>query len=311
MRRRYLGFGGVGLCGLLLAFSGYMAHRVTRPRRTIATLQAAFAPLPHDVTFRTSDHLTLHGWYFAHGQPRAGVVIAHGYGMDRGEWLELASALQADGFAILLFDFRAHGASEGGRSTIGFREADDVIAAVRFLHTQPALAAGKIGVIGLSMGAVAALGAAAREPLIGAVVADSGYATLDAIAVGGLRLVFGLPPFPFAPIVMRFGELLTQAKIRAARPIDLVGQIAPRPLLFIHGSADRLIPVVQSRRLYAAAREPKALWVVPAVGHVRAFREYPAAYLARVEQFLTAALSPVATVGPREVALAGIAHQGT
>src|SRR3954466_5177647 len=147
------------------------------------------APEVEDITFRTGDGLTIHGWYLPHDAPRAAIVIAHGFGMSRVELLDLARGLRARGHAILLFDFRAHGASEGTRSTIGYHEAHDVAAAAHFLHDRPELAGRAGGALGPPMGAVAAILAAAEEPLIAAVVADSAYATLGAIAVGGLRLL--------------------------------------------------------------------------------------------------------------------------
>lgn len=288
-----LALGTIGaLIGLFVAFSAVMAHRITSPRRVVPVAAPEIEPSMLEVTFRTADSLTLHGWLLLPEQPRAGIVIAHGYAMGRVALLDLARGLRARGYAALLFDFRAHGASEGGRSTIGFREAADVAAAAHFLAAQPALVGLPLGAVGLSMGAVATIGAAAEEPSLAAVVIDSGYATLGAIATGGLRLLFHLPAFPFAPAIIRIGEWLTRAKIGAARPIDLIGQIAPRPVLVIHGEADRLIPVAEGRSLYAAANEPKALWLVPQVGHAGAYFAAPDEYIARLDAFFAGAFAP-------------------
>ena len=296
-RGAIIGAGGAALAGLTLAFSAYMAHKITSPRRIAPIAAREIEPWLEEITFRTADGLTLHGWFLPHDRPRAALVIAHGYAMGRGELLDLARDLRALGYAVLLFDFRAHGASEGLRSTIGYREAGDVAAAARFLHEQPMLAGCAIGAVGLSMGAVAAIGAAVEEPLIAAVVVDSGYATLGAIAAGGLRLLFHLPAFPFAPLVIRFGEALTGDKIGAAGPIDLVGQIAPRPLLFIHGAVDRLIPLANARALHAAAGEPKALWIVPDTGHASAFHHARDEYLRRLDHFFSDAFAPMLREG--------------
>ena len=296
-RGAIIGAGVATLAGGMLAFSAYMADKITRPRRIMPIAVAEIEPWLEMITFRTADELTLHGWYLPHDAPRAALVIAHGYAMNRGELLDLARGMRSRGYAVLLFDFRAHGASEGTRSTIGFREAGDVAAAARFLHAQPALAGCQIGAIGLSMGAVATIGAAVEEPLIAAVVSDSGYATLSAIAAGGLRLLFHLPPFPFAPLVIRFSEVLTRARIGAASPIAIVGQIAPRPILFIHGSTDRLIPLANAQALYAAASEPKELWIIPGVAHASAYHQVQDEYLHRLDQFFTATLTPTVRAG--------------
>ncbi|HEY8599920.1 MAG TPA: alpha/beta hydrolase [Thermomicrobiales bacterium] len=276
--------------GAMLAFSAYMADKITRPRRIMPIAVHEIEPSLEAITFHTADGLMLHGWYLPHDAPHAALIIAHGYSMNRGELLDLARGMRGRGYATLLFDFRAHGASEGKRSTIGFREAGDVAAAARFLHAQPTLAGCAIGAIGLSMGAVATIGAAIEEPLIAAVVSDSGYATLSEIAAGGLRLLFHLPAFPFAPLVIRFSELLTRARIGAASPVDIVAQIAPRPILFIHGSADRLIPLANAHALYAAANEPKELWIVPGVAHASAYHQVQDEYLRRLDRFFTTTL---------------------
>ena len=296
-RSAITGVSGATIVGAMLMFSAYMADKITRPRRIVPIAVHAIEPWLEAITFHTADGLMLHGWYLPHDAPRGALVIAHGYAMNRGELLDLARGLRARGYAVLLFDFRAHGASEGTRSTIGFREAGDVAAAARFLHAQPALAGCAIGAIGLSMGAVAAIGAAVEEPLIAAVVSDSGYATLSAIAEGGLRLLFHLPAFPFAPLVIRFSELLTRARIGAASPVSVVEQIAPRPILFIHGSADRLIPLANAHALYAAASEPKELWVIPGVAHASAFHQVQEEYLRRLDRFFTTAFAKATSKG--------------
>jgi fermentation-respiration switch protein FrsA (DUF1100 family) len=195
-----------------------------------------------------------------------------------------------------LFDFRAHGASDGVRSTIGYREADDIVAAVAFLAARPELASLPVGVIGVSMGGAAALMAAAREPRIAAVAADSAFATLHDIAAGGLRELYRLPAYPFTPLIVRFGELLTRARIRFNRPVDAVAAIAPRPLLLIHGDADTLIPLKDAHALYAAAGEPKELWIVPGVRHGSALAHDQDAYIRRLDHFFSDALAPARTI---------------
>src|SRR6185312_8086345 len=110
--------GGAALAGLTLAASAYLAHRITSPRRIMPIAAREIAPGVEDVTFHTDDGLTIHGWYLPHDAPRDAIVIGHGFAMNRVELLDLALGLRARGHAVLLFDFRAHGASEGARSTI-------------------------------------------------------------------------------------------------------------------------------------------------------------------------------------------------
>ena len=282
---------GFGASALTLGGSATVAHFLTRPRdlRRVAprTIDASVAP----VTFRTVDGLALDGWYLAHPAARDALILCHGFAMHRRELLDVAQGLHARGHAVLLFDFRAHGTSEGRRSTIGFRETQDIAAAVDFLRARPELAGCPIGVAGISMGAAAALLATARDPRIGAVAADSSFATLEAIAAHGLRSFCRLPAFPFTPLVLRFSELLTAARIRANRPIDAIPAIAPRPVLLIHDETDQLVPVAHTRALYAAAGEPKECWITSGLGHASLWLHLAPEYIARLDAFFTRALA--------------------
>lgn len=292
---RRLGAAGLGAGALLVATSAVMGHTITRPRRVAVLAAREIDPAVEEVTFRTADGLTLSGWYLPGARPRDAVVICHGFAMSRNELLDLARGLRARDHAVLLFDFRAHGASAGRRSTIGYREAGDIVAAVDFLRARPELAGRRIGVAGVSMGAAAAIQAAAREPAIAAVAADSSFAALGDIAANGLRLLYRLPRFPFAPLVIRFGEIFCRTPIGLNRPIDVIGRIAPRPLLLIHCAADRLIPLADARLLYAAAGAPKELWVVPEFDHAYAFIGLPWEYLDRLDAFFSATLRAAET----------------
>lgn len=295
-----------GIAAVILTASAMMGHSITQPRRLRVVAACEIDATVEEVTFRTEDGLTLQGWYLTPpppARPRDAIVVCHGFAMNRGELLDLARGLRDRGHAVLLFDFRAHGGSEGARSTIGVREADDICAALAFLRARPELAGRRIGAAGISMGAAATLLAAARFPAIEAVVADSSFATLHDIAASGLRLLYRLPAFPFAALTVRFGELFTRTRIRLNRPIDAVGAIAPRPLLLIHAAADQLIPVADAHALYAAAGEPKELWIVPGLPHAYTFIDRPDEYVRRLDAFFTRALRAV----PEVAAPAGMA----
>ena len=285
-----VGLVGGGLAMLTLGGSMGLAHIITRPRHLRAIATRTIDETVEEIAFRGADGVTLRGWYLAHAAPRDVLIICHGYAMNRHELLDLARALQASGHAILLFDFRAHGTSDGARSTIGYREAGDIIAAVGYLRGLPELAAVPLGVAGISMGAAAALLAAAREPQIGAVAADSSFTALADTARGGLRELGHRAIVPLGPLIVRFGELLTGARLATNRPIDAVGALAPRPVLIIHDTEDTLVPVRNAFALYEAAREPKEIWVRPGRGHASLWSCRAEEYAKRLDRFFSAAL---------------------
>jgi uncharacterized protein len=79
------------------------------------------------------------------------------------------------------------------------------------------------------------------------------------------------------------------------RPIDVIGRIAPRPILLTHGVLDEIVPVRHVHTLFQAAEEPKELWVVPDARHVGARDIDPDLYFGRVEGFLKQALQRTPT----------------
>jgi len=127
-----------------------------------------------------------------------------------------------------------------------------------------------IGGWGISLGAVALLMAAAQEPALHAIVSDSAYATMQSL----LRQDFG-PAFCFIPGVRVIGQLLYGIDPYDVRPIDVVAQIAPRPLLFIHGAADTDVsPADMFQLATAASRGSQAhvqTWLVPDAHHIAAY----------------------------------------
>lgn len=292
--RRTLGPLGLlsgALTMMALGGSVTLAHIITRPRHLRAIATRTIDATVEEIVFHTRDGVTLRGWYLAHKAARDVLVICHGFAMNRHELLDLARALHGGGHAVLLFDFRAHGTSGGSRTTIGYREAGDIIAAIAYLRTRPELAALPLGVAGISMGAAAALLAAAREPQIGAVAADSSFTALTDTALGSLRALCHAALVPLGPLILRFGELLTSAKLAANRPIDAMAIIAPRPVLIIHDTKDTFIPVRNAFALYDAASEPKELWVRPGRGHASLWACCAAEYAERLDRFFTNALS--------------------
>jgi pimeloyl-ACP methyl ester carboxylesterase len=134
--------------------------------------------------FKSEDGTTLRGWFIpslsaeeivkdgdeALRRQKPAVVLCHGLGANRDQFLPLASLLNHNGFEVLLFDFRACGLSEGPQRSFGLHERDDVIAAVHYLASRSTVDRQRIAIIGQDVGGVAALGAAARDHSIRAVV---------------------------------------------------------------------------------------------------------------------------------------------
>ena len=115
--------------------------------------------------------MALSGWYVP-SRNGAAVVLLHGAGSTRSAVLAHAVVLADHGFGVLLYDARGHGRSQGRAMDFGWYGDLDVAAAVDFVAGRSGVQPGKIAAVGLSMGGEEALGAAACDPRIRAVVAE-------------------------------------------------------------------------------------------------------------------------------------------
>jgi fermentation-respiration switch protein FrsA (DUF1100 family) len=191
--------------------------------------------------------------------------------------------------AVVLFDLRSSGLSGDAAQTLGSHERWDILAAVDLVRSRGAR---HVGVIGYSMGAVASIHAAVDDPSIEALVADSGYADLHETLVRGLGQSF-LVPTPLAEYPLLWFRILTGVDPRSVVPVDVIGEIAPRPILIIHGTADATVPPSDSQRLLAAASSPTAeRWLVPGGTHTLSYEAAPDEYVRRVVSFFDAHLGP-------------------
>jgi len=222
--------------------------------------------LPYeDVVFPTTEGLMLRGWFIPADKPDAPAVLyAPATGHDQRSGISLVSSFHQAGYHVLLFSYRGHAQSDGGwgRFTYGDAESRDVDAAVTFLRDTKGV--DHIAVLGHSVGAVSAILSAARNPGIGAVVAVAPFACVNEVWQTNRPSV--VPAF-----VLKWTLWVVEKTRGFDRddicPLDVVEQIAPRPLLVIHGTEDQRITEEQVRRLFDAAQKPKSLWLVDGATH--------------------------------------------
>jgi dienelactone hydrolase len=265
-------------------------NATNRPPGALGQATPASYGLPYrNVAFRTSDGARLSAWYIP---PRNGaaVVLLPGAGSTRSSVLGQAAVLARHGYGALLADTRGHGRSGGHAMDFGWWGGRDIAAAVSFLDHQPGIQAGKIAVLGLSMGGEQAIAAAGSDPWIRAVVAEG---------VTGMQLAdHGWLPDGVDGLLQRGMEWVqyTAAGLLsgAPRPMplrDAIRAAAPRPVLIIAGGAVPDEPAA-ARSFQAASPATVHLWVVPRAGHTGALVTQPRAWEAHVISFLDAALHP-------------------
>jgi pimeloyl-ACP methyl ester carboxylesterase len=273
-----------------LSISYVVAERFTHVvRYHVGRGPLVVAPTYEDVVLRTSDGLTLPGWYFPTGADRAAIIV-HGKDSNRiaGENRtaeKIADFLIADGYDVLLFDLRGNGDSDGDRFSLGYQERRDVAAAIEYV-TGRGVREDRIALIGISMGAGTVLQTLLLHPNVGAVVADTSYADARTVISENLEKIAGVPGW-FTPGVMLFSKAVFDLDGDQVRPIDVVRANAERPILFIHCDADELVALHHPRELFAAsASKASQLWIAAGCQHAWAFNEYPVEYQTRLLAFL-------------------------
>jgi dipeptidyl aminopeptidase/acylaminoacyl peptidase len=238
-----------------------------------------------DVSFVTSDGLTIRGWLIPGTNPvpgRAGalIILGHGNAANRQEMLGEAAILAAHGYGVLLFDWRAEGQSDGAMVSFGQFETRDLRAAVDFALAQPGVQPGKIGALGLSLGGSAMTLGAAQDDRIKAVIIEASFTTLADVAAWRTRW---LPLV--GPLAVELGQRQAGVDAGAVRPVDAICKISPRPVLLIYGANDDYITPGSGPQMFAAACDPKELWIVPGAGHGGYLDAQPVEYAARIVGF--------------------------
>ncbi len=267
---------------LLVALSMIATIPLMRRRDPDPADDPANYALPRvEVTFPSRDGLTLGGWWIPAPDARATVIMCPGQNGSMDKDVLQATALHQAGFNVLMFDFRAHGRSEGSLVTIGAFEQADLFGALDYL--QAAHGIDRVGVLGFSMGAGVALMVAAQDERIAALVVDGAYPTLSEILAGYLRVRHVPGPLALlcARIVLLAAALRTGYAIYRANPADFAARITA-PTLFVHGDRDPFVAPEQVTALCEQIDADAELWRVPDAGHREVFARHPDTYNARV-----------------------------
>jgi alpha-beta hydrolase superfamily lysophospholipase len=255
------GAGGASIVAVLVAV--WIAVTVlSAPARSVV------GELPPDLTgraveFPSESGATVRGWFLPGRKGAGAVVLMHGVRGSRLSMVSRARFLAAEGYAVLLFDFQAHGESTGAHITNGYLESRDARAAIDFARAQTP--GERVGVLGVSMGG-AAFALADPSPTVDAAVLELVYPTIEQAVDDRLRMNLGswgivLRPLMTAQLPLRFGFNATDL-----HPIDHAGEIHA-PKLFIAGAADLHTTIEESRQLFNAASEPKEFWIVEGARH--------------------------------------------
>ncbi len=236
-------------------------------RRGLAAPRVAEAGRPEGLLWRevsmpTCNAKKLYGWFIPAETPGPALVVMHGWGGNAEMMLPLAAPLHTAGYSLLLVDARCHGQSDGDTFASLPRFAEDIDAALRWLADQPEVDAQRLGVVGHSVGAGAALLAASRRTDLRAVVSLAAFAHPAAMMrrwMAGMHI----PYWPLGAYILAYVQRVIGHRFDAIAPCNTIARVTC-PVLIVHGLSDDTVPVAEAQQIYAArASDAVELLLVP------------------------------------------------
>ncbi|MBN1564943.1 MAG: hypothetical protein JXA10_13935 [Anaerolineae bacterium] len=243
--------------------------------------------LPYeDITLQARAGGAFRAYYVPGVEPANGaaIIIAPTTAHGRGARLHLVDLYARHGYAVITYESRR--CADMGPLSLGYKETDEIGDVLAYLLTRAEIDPDRIGLTGFSSAGAASIMATARFPQISAVIAEGGY---DDFAEGSIRLGTGgfLESVYKWSVVISY-RVMAGESIHKLSPLDVIGEIYPRPILLIYGSKETTLE--GAHRQQAAAGDHAELWVVEGAGHGSYWTVAEAEYKQRVIAFFDAAL---------------------
>jgi len=294
----------VGVTVAILALLRGLLHRGIR-----ASLAAP--RIPHDrapdalrlrfesVRIPTANRRRLHGWLIApaagSSAPHPAVIVMHGWGGNAAMMLPLARPLHEAGFAALFIDARCHGVSDSDSFASLPRFAEDVEHAFEWLAVRPKIDAARIGLIGHSVGAGAALLVASRRQDVAAVVSVAAFSHPAAMMRRWLTTK-RIPEWPVGRYILGYVQETIGHRFDDIAPIKSIAAVRC-PVLLVHGADEDVVPLEDAHQILAA-RAHEAVELLILGGNHDSFADLEQ-HMEQLIDFLRVAMAPGSDDDPR------------
>jgi uncharacterized protein len=273
----------LGVVVFSLACQGCVGKMFYHPDRQVYDSPARHGLKFEEVSFTSRDGTSLSGWFIpAAGEPKGTVIHFHGNAQNMTAHFGFVSWLPDQGFNLFVFDYRGYGKSAGNPEREGLYE--DSMAALDYIEKRPGIDHERLLVLGQSLGGANAITALGSQPRKGvrAVAIDSTFATYRGIVRDKIKEIPLLSWLRWPLSYLLIGDSLS--------PETYVANIAPTPLLLMHGTADAVIPYNHGKRLFDAAGGPKQLWTIDGGEHTSALTDPSGEYREKLVAFFMGAL---------------------
>ena len=226
--------------------------------------RASGLPL-EDVWFQPQDGTKLFGWYVEAGPSAPVLLWCHGNAGNVIHRLDNLAELYRLGLSVFIFDYRGYGRSTGKPTEDGLYQ--DALAAYGYLVNTRGVRPERLILFGRSLGASVAGTVASQRPAAGLIL-ESPFPSIAAMA---RTHYLGLPLHWLLSGRFPLDERLSRVSL---------------PVLVIHGDRDDIVPIALGREVFAAAREPKSLYVIEGANHNDTYQIGGRAYFQRLKQFI-------------------------
>jgi len=247
--------------------------------RTISTPTTDFNAEKVSITRRNQPPIA--GWFLKNELSQPGILLLHKLRSSRLGMIDRAKFLHKSGYNVLLIDFQGHGETFGKHITFGYLESFDAHSAFNYLKNR--LVNQPIGVIGVSLGGVAAL--IGKEPIPAeAIILESVFSTIDQAVKNRLVMRFGTYGQYFSPLLTWQIDSLLGFPAKTISPIDGISKVKSA-VFIMSGSEDRRALLQETHSLYENANQPKMLWIVEGATHQNLHQYSTQAYEEKVLRF--------------------------
>lgn len=274
------------LAGLVLAIDNWLPYsllshhkRSVNPQPPILQQYQAIA---EPIAFKTQDGMKIAGWFIpakTNAATRPTLILLHGLGGKREDWLDFGLPIWQQGFNLALIDLRGHGGSDGEFFTYGYHEWKDVAGVIDFLEQRKL--SKQIAVMGMSAGGAVAVSSAAQDKRIRALITIGAFADLSQTIE---RQSQWLPGF-WREHAKSKAEQMAQFQISKASAIAQI-QTVECPVLIAHGTADTYIPFSDGDQIYQNARSQKTFYAIADATHADMLIKHRAQLKGQIIQFL-------------------------
>jgi pimeloyl-ACP methyl ester carboxylesterase len=278
------------------AIAGVLTYWIVKPQRTSSEISmASFPGQPDEVEFFVSglNPSGRKGWFFPGLRGAPAIILCHGYQSSRGELLTLVSALQDHQYNVFVFDFAAHGANDGV-TTFGYRESDEVRAAVDVIARRSDVDPTRFGLWGYNVGAYAALREAEKDNRVRALALDSVYDYPKQMVKIGVEKA-GVGGFPFMVTSAQTSFEWLNYAYKDDPPLSAkLKQLKDVPILFLQATDDPELGGI-TRSMFLKAAEPREQAMIAHGNFVNLPDDEKREYENRIVTFFLTRL-PVSTV---------------